>query len=164
MELCQRYNLRFLVIADRFVSYLKEKYDNRQIKKMDLEPHMKKRDLKSLEKEIKINQLDPVAFDRTVDEIKYRYYEVARAVLKFRGHHEHRYLKHDPFDIELETQCKNNWERVCGRVKESFTKEKSILQERHKIEAQIRKVERDEMSKLKVVSKLTGASCPDNFP
>lgn len=29
MELCQRYNLRFLVIADRFVGYLKEKYDQR---------------------------------------------------------------------------------------------------------------------------------------
>ena len=27
MELCSRFNLRFLVIADRFVGYLKEKYD-----------------------------------------------------------------------------------------------------------------------------------------
>jgi hypothetical protein len=52
---------------------------------MDLGPYIKKRDMKSLSKEIRINQLDPVAFDRTIEEIKYRYYEVARAVLTFRG-------------------------------------------------------------------------------
>ena len=61
----------------------------------------------------------------------------------------------DPFDIEQETYSKNNWERVFGRVKESFAKEKSLLQERLKIEAQIRKVEHDDIAKLKIVGKLT---------
>lgn len=76
-----------------------------------------------------------MAFDRTVEEIKYRYYEVARALLKFWGHTNHRYFKMDNFDIEQEIYRKNNWERIFGRVKESFAKEKSILQERLKIEA-----------------------------
>ena len=29
MDLCQRFDLRFIIIADRFVDYLKEKYDMR---------------------------------------------------------------------------------------------------------------------------------------
>ena len=63
MELCQKYNLRFLVIADRFVSYLKEKYDQRQVQKLDLQSlllttgdnQIKKRDIKTLEKYIRVN-------------------------------------------------------------------------------------------------------------
>lgn len=132
--------------------------------KIDLEPRIKKRDLKSLQKEIRINQLDPVAFDRTVEEIKYRYYEVARAVLKFRGQTKHRYFDFDDYDIEQETCRKNNWERIFGRVKESFSKEKSLLQERLKIEAQIRKVEQEDINKLKVVAKLTNVQVPDQIP
>ena len=56
----------------------------------------------SIEKHIRVNQLDPVAFDRTVEEIKYRYYEVARAVLRFRGQTNHRYFQCEMFDIEQE--------------------------------------------------------------
>lgn len=42
---------------------------------------IRKRDLKTLEKYICVQKLNPVAFERTVEEIKFRYYEVARAVL-----------------------------------------------------------------------------------
>jgi DNA methyltransferase 1-associated protein 1 len=37
MELCKQFDLRFTVIADRFVGRLKEKYDQRQLKKLDLQ-------------------------------------------------------------------------------------------------------------------------------
>lgn len=75
--------------------------------------------------------------------------------MKFRGQTKHRYFNVDAFDIEQEIYRKNNWERIFGRVKESFAKEKSLLQERLKIEAQIRKVEHDDLNKLKIVGKLT---------
>jgi hypothetical protein len=52
---------------------------------------------------------------------------VARALLKFRGQTNHRYFKVEQFDIEQEIYRKNNWERIFGRVKESFAKEKALL-------------------------------------
>lgn len=54
---------------------------------------MNKRELKVIQKYIKVNTLDPVSFDRTVEEVKFRYYEIARAILKYRGlHRTHRYF------------------------------------------------------------------------
>jgi len=61
---------------------------------------IRKRDLKTIEKHLVVNKLDPVAFDRTVEEVKYRYYEVARALLLYRKELDHPYLKHEQFDIE----------------------------------------------------------------
>jgi len=61
---------------------------------------IRKRDLKTIEKYLVVNKLDPVAFDRTVEEVKYRYYEVARALLRHRKELNHPYLKYDQFDIE----------------------------------------------------------------
>jgi len=60
-----------------------------------------------------VQKLDEAAFDRTIEEIKYRYYDCARAILKFRGlqnwgeQQQHRYFKYDPFDIEREIYRKN---------------------------------------------------------
>lgn len=67
---------------------------------------------------MKINQLDAHVFDKTVEEIKYRYYEVARALLKFRNQEKHRYFDYEEYDIERETCRKNNWERILMRTVE----------------------------------------------
>lgn len=97
---------------------------------------MNKRELKVIQKYIKVNTLDPVSFDRTVEEVKFRYYEIARAILKYRGlHRTHRYFQYPAFDIEQEIYRKNNWEKVFARVKEQFEKERALLQERLKVEA-----------------------------
>ena len=61
---------------------------------------IRKRDLKTIEKHLVVNKLDPVAFDRTVEEVKYRYYEVAKALLLHRKDFKHPLLKYEPFDIE----------------------------------------------------------------
>lgn len=42
---------------------------------------IRKRDMKTINKYIKVQTLDEVSFDRTIEEVKYRYYEVARALL-----------------------------------------------------------------------------------
>ena len=64
--------------------------------------------------------MDERAFDRTLQEIKHRYYEVARAVLKYRGEENHRYFKYPVFDIEQEICRQNNYEIVLSRGKECF--------------------------------------------
>ena len=112
-DLCVEYDLRFVVIADRFSLALKETYDRSHVGKLDLDhlcktatdfetqkpaseadvKAMRKRDLKTIEKYIRVQKMDERAFERTVEEIKYRYYEVARALLKFRGQTDHRYFK-----------------------------------------------------------------------
>jgi len=37
MDLCEQFDLRFVIIADRFVSNLKDKYDQKQLRKLNLE-------------------------------------------------------------------------------------------------------------------------------
>ena len=113
MELCERFDLRFVIITDRFVNTLKEKYDSKQISKVNFQglcdtavdwqtkkpisdsekALIRKRDVKTIEKYIVVNKLDEIAFDRTVEEIKYRYYEVAIALLLYRKQTDHPYLK-----------------------------------------------------------------------
>jgi DNA methyltransferase 1-associated protein 1 len=60
LELCEQYSLRFIIIADRFES----NFENNK------EPNIKKRDAKAKGKAIKIQKFH----ERTVDEIKDRYY------------------------------------------------------------------------------------------
>ena len=36
LDLCERYDLRFGVVTDRFVKHLKEAYDNLQVRRLDL--------------------------------------------------------------------------------------------------------------------------------
>ena len=137
-DLCVEFDLRFVVIADRFSLALKETYDRSHVGRLDLDhlcktatdfetqkpaseadvKAMRKRDLKTIEKYIHVQKMDERAFERTVEEIKYRYYEVARALLKFRGQTDHRYFKFPEYDIEKEIYRKNNWERVMYRGKE----------------------------------------------
>lgn len=107
--------------------------------------------------------MDEIAFERTLDEIKYRYYEVAKALLKHREDFTHPYLNYE-YDIEHEIQRKNNWEKVIGRGKEQFEKENQILQEHLKIESQIRKVEEEEQKKLKLIGQLVNIKIPCVIP
>ena len=79
-DLCDQFSLRFIVIADRFgltftpsSSSSSSKYPQQQ----------RKRDAKFASK------TTAAVVERTVDEIKERYYSVARAVLEVRGQVEH---------------------------------------------------------------------------
>ena len=76
-DLCDQFSLRFIVIADRFglPSYIETQ------QQMD---QMRKRDAKAQEKESqKKAKHDPLKFhERTVDELKDRYYSIAKAILE----------------------------------------------------------------------------------
>lgn len=56
-------------------------------------------------------------FERTVDEIKDRYYSVAKAVLEIRGQADHQIVKKQ-FNYEQEVKRKINNEKLLMRTKE----------------------------------------------
>lgn len=65
----------------------------------DLKTFTSKREEKANQKleeareKIWLNTLDERAFEKTVDEVKWRYYEVAQALLKHRGVKKHKLLE-----------------------------------------------------------------------
>ena len=83
---------------------------------------LRKRENKALDKIIEHKKMDVRIFEKTVDEVKQRYYEVAYALLRHRGVLKHKLLDfiNNPFDIEYESVRKCNWERLYTRGKELF--------------------------------------------
>lgn len=111
-DLCERFNMRFIVIADRFAEELKEKVDKincTEAAKVSSSAKGRKREVKASEKKI--------LKDRTVDELKDRYYSVSREVLKFRGDDDNPIVK-KPFNFEMEVRRKNNLEKIFMRTKD----------------------------------------------
>ena len=97
MDLCERFQLRCIVIADRFSTELAEAVAN-----------SKKREKKSILKS-----------DRSVDELKDRYYTVAKALLQAKGDASHPIVTR-PFNFEQELRRKNNLEKIFMRTKEQI--------------------------------------------
>lgn len=87
-RLLERYNLRFIVVADRF-----EELSDEEEKK-----EVKKRDLKAKEKSKLKNGIKKYS-ERTVDEIKDRYYSVSKAILEHKNQKDHPIVK-KPFNYE----------------------------------------------------------------
>jgi len=77
LDLCEQFSLKFIVIADRFCT----PFATTESAPLKVP---KKRDKKAMDKQAcKLNKL--CRKERTVDEIKERYYSVAKAVLEGRG-------------------------------------------------------------------------------
>ena len=111
-DLCERFNMRFIVIADRFADELKEKIDKincTEAANLNSSAKGRKREVKASEKKI--------LKDRTVDELKDRYYSVSREVLQFRGDNDNPIVK-KPFNFEMEVRRKNNLEKIFMRTKD----------------------------------------------
>lgn len=71
--------------------------------------------------------------ERTVDEIKERYYSVSRAILELRGDVENAIVR-KPFNFEQEVKRKCNLEKLFLRTKEQHEKEKLLIAELKKLE------------------------------
>lgn len=117
--------MRFIVIADRFSMELKDIVT-------------KKRALKQIEKS-----------DRTVEELKDRYYTISREVLRLRGQEQHPIVK-VPFSFEHEVKRKNNLEKIFMRTKEQQEREKMHITFLKNIETKIKKMEKEEHNLLKL--------------
>lgn len=88
--------------------------------------------------------------DRTVDEIKDRYYAVAKEVLTLRGEVKNPIVV-KPFNFEMEVRRKNNLEKLFMRTKDQVEREKYLIQALKKIDQKLKKEEKEErtLAKLK---------------
>lgn len=126
-DLSGRFNLRFIVIADRFAEEVQNRYKELNCAEPSSKGTEKKgpagaavrgrrgRELKAAAKR--------VFKDRTVDELKDRYYKVAREVLLNRGDSEHAIVT-KPFNFEMEVRRKNNLEKIFMRTRDQIEREK----------------------------------------
>ena len=88
-RLCEKFDLRFIVIADRFTEPIDE----------ETQKSGKKRDVKALKKK---QEKENLQFpERSVDQLKDRYYKVCKIILEQRGETEHPIVK-KPFVMEQE--------------------------------------------------------------
>ena len=140
-ELCERFSLRFIVIADRFNYELAEQEAKRDCTALP-KSKLRKRDQKV--------QAKRVVKDRTVDEIKDRYYSVSKEILTLRGEIKNPIVL-KPFNFELEVRRKNNLEKLFMRTKEQVEREKYLIQVLKKIDQKLKKEEKEEktLAKLK---------------
>ena len=143
-DLCERYSLRFIVVADRFSYELAEREAelNCTAGSGGRAAKPRKRDQKALVKRGRR--------DRTVDEIKDRYYAVAKEVLTLRGEVKNPIVV-KPFNFEMEVRRKNNLEKLFMRTKDQVEREKYLIQALKKIDQKLKKEEKEErtLAKLK---------------
>jgi tRNA C32,U32 (ribose-2'-O)-methylase TrmJ len=85
-----------------------------------------------------------------VDEIKDRYYTVAKALLELRGQQDHPIVK-KPFNFEQEVKRKINTEKLLMRTKEQHEREKLLVNELKKVEQRIKKEEKEEKNFRKLI-------------
>jgi|688.fasta_scaffold301840_2 DNA methyltransferase 1-associated protein 1 len=146
-DLCERFSLRFIVIADRFAYELQEKVAalNEEESK-DMNAQKKKRVIK------KDRKMMAKTFrkDRSVDEVKQRYYEVAKAILTLQGNVNHLIVQ-KPFNFEQEVRRKNNLEKLFMRTKDQMEREKLMQIELKKLEQKIKKEEKEEKNLAKLI-------------
>jgi hypothetical protein len=113
---------------------------------------MRKRDVKAHEKEsAKKARHDGVKIhERTVDELKDRYYSISKLVLEQRGQFDHVIVK-KPFNYEQEVKRKVNNEKLLMRTKEQHEKEKLLINELKKLDQKIKKEEKEEKNFRKLI-------------
>ena len=73
-DLCQRFNMKFVVIADRYTDELQERLNKQATCKVQ-----------GRRRDAKVTQNKKVAKERSVDELKQKYNQVAREILMYRG-------------------------------------------------------------------------------
>jgi hypothetical protein len=114
--------MRFIVVADRFSA---EHQDRLNQLNCQTAPK-RKRDAKSARKQAPVK-------DRSVDEIKARYFSVSKEILKLRGETKHPIVV-KPFNYEMEVRRKNNLEKIFMRTKDMIEQEKYYLQQLKRID------------------------------
>lgn len=104
--------MRFIVIADRFADELQDRLDIlncTEAAKVTKKGGRRREPVKAAGKK--------VAKDRTVDELKNRYYAVVKEVLTHRGETSDPIVQ-KPFNFEMEVRRKNNLEKIFMRTKD----------------------------------------------
>ena len=88
--------------------------------------------------------------DRTVEELKHRYYGCSKVLLTEQGNNDHPIVQR-PYNVEYEQRRKINLEKLFSRTKVECENEKKIVDDLKKLDAKIKKLERDEKSIEKLI-------------
>ena len=86
-----------------------------------------------------------------MDEIKDRYYTVAKALLECRGGQADHPIVKKPFNFEQEVKRKINTEKLLMRTREQHEREKLLVNELKKVEQRIKKEEKEEKNFRKLI-------------
>ena len=84
--------------------------------------------------------------DRTVEEIKNRYYTCARHLLYYCREQKEHPIVQRPYNIQYEQRRKFNMEKIMSRTKAEFESEKKIVEDLKKFDLKIKKLEKEEKS------------------
>ena len=149
-DLCERFNLRFIIIADRFSYELQERLDMASQEELKASENFGEGKKKRQVKRDRKMMVKPSVKDRSVDEVKQRYYQVAKAILTLQGATTHPIVL-KPFNFEQEVRRKNNLEKLFMRTKDQMEREKLMQIELKKIEQKIKKEEKEERNLAKLI-------------
>ena len=157
-DLCVQFQLRFINITDRFNFEKCVQLQKKEEHKLVQLQGVKRRDRKCKEKEAKTKFMKRIskekeqltAAERTVEEIKDRYYEITRAILLARGQKDH-VIVQTPYDYFLEKKRKENVEKLFLRSKQDNELEKQLLADFKKIDQLIKKTEKEEKQLEKLI-------------
>eukprot|EP00826_Nyctotherus_ovalis_P049573 TRINITY_DN6005_c0_g3_i1.p1 TRINITY_DN6005_c0_g3~~TRINITY_DN6005_c0_g3_i1.p1 ORF type:complete len:541 (+),score=206.40 TRINITY_DN6005_c0_g3_i1:109-1731(+) len=111
-DLCERYDLRFIVVQDRFNMGTAQK--------------------------------------RSIEELKTRYYSVARMLLENRGDVNHPVVRR-PYNAEYELRRKSNLQKFYSRTQESHNLEKQLLDTLKILDQKIKKEEKEVRNLKKIL-------------
>lgn len=125
-DLVQRFGLRFIVIADRFAHEYANNYE-----------------IGGAAQVVGNLPLRQARKDRTVDELKERYYTVCKEVLTLRGDKQNPIVV-QPFNFEMEVRRKVNLEKIFQRTKDMIVTEKYHISQLKKIDSKIKKEIKEE--------------------
>lgn len=138
-ELCQSYDLRFVVIHDRFVCPGPHDIEGIQF-------------LEEEEREMKGNTADVIiSVKKTVEDLKDRFYGIQKALLTARNSSDPDLERHamfiDQYDAQHETERKAQLARLFSRTKDEVTEMAQLVIENRNLTAAIKAMKRKDKHK-----------------
>ena len=133
--------MKFIVIADRYADELQDRLNKQNVPKVQ-----------GRRRDTKVIQNKKVAKERSVDELKQKYHQVAREILMHRGENDDPIIK-KPFDYDAEVRRKENLAKVFMRTKEQIEREKYLQAELKKIDQKLKKEEKEEKNLAKLIGR-----------
>ena len=98
--------------------------------------------------------------ERTVEDLKERYYSLSRLVLELRGVTDHPILQL-PYNVQYECKRKAQLEKYVLRTKEQDEEEKQLSEEARKLDARIKKEEKEQRIYEKLMQRDSDIELPD---
>ena len=96
-------------------------------------------------------------YQRTIEELKDRYYTIAKKLCEIRGDLEHPVVK-KPYNYDYEVKRKYYLEKLFMRTKQQHEKERQIIEYIKKIDTKVKKLEKEEKNLEKILNEDKGGN------